>query len=181
MRIVFIIFMWTFCNVSQGQVRNLTSCRDTSISQHVIVLGGVGIVFKPFNELSNKPNSVLCDAYEEEFYLNDLRIDKEIFINLKLSSQQLSNDNTNIFNRSPNRRGYGTYKYIYNIDSDCASKIIFRVDTKIPIFLNGIKLDILEQKEKLSLIEPDNIITIIRKYSFYKIGKIEITTKKQLL
>lgn len=174
MRIILLIFTWTFCYVSQGQNSDLIDhCGE--FKSHVFVYGG--ILFEPFNESSNISDSILCNAYGEEFYLNGLRIDKESFINLQLSSQNLSNDSTTFFNRSSSKRGYGTYEYYYEKGINCADKIIFRVNTKLPIFLNGKELDETEQKVKLSVVEPDNIIAIIRKYSFYKTGRIEITTK----
>lgn len=174
MRIVLLIFMWTFCYVSHAQNRNLTG-RCGESKSHVFVY--VGILFVPFNESSNMPDFILCNAYEEEFYLNGLGIDKKLFINLQLSSQHLSNDSTTFFNRSSTKRGYGTYEYCYYNGNDCANKIIFRVDTKIPIFLNGLELDVSEQKDKLNEVEPDKIIAIIRKSSFNKREKIEITTR----
>lgn len=174
MRIVLLIFMWAFCYASQGQNSDLTGHCGESKS-HVFVYGG--ILFEPYNESSNMPDSVLCNAYEEEFYLNGLRIDKEFFINLQLSSQHISKDSTTFLNRRSSKSGYGTYEYYYDRGSDCANKIIFRVDIKLPIFLNGIELDVSEQKDKLSEVEPDSIITIIRKSGFYKREKIEITTK----
>lgn len=167
--------MWTLCYVSQGQNSDLTSHCGESKS-YVFIYGG--ILFQPFNESSNMPDSILCNAYEEEFYLNGLRINKEFFINLQLSSQYLSNDSTTFFNRGNSKRGYGTYEYYYDKGSDCVNKIIFRIDTKLPIFLNGIELDESEQKNRLSEIKLDNIISIIREPScFYKKGKVEITTK----
>jgi len=174
MRIVLLIFMWTFYYASQGQNSDLTGYCGESKS-HVFVYGG--ILFEPFNEFSNRPDTILCDAYKEEFYLNGLKLHKELFISLQLSSQHLSNDSITFFNRSSSKRGYGTYEYHYNKGSDCANKIIYKVDTKLPIFLNGIELDESGQVDRLSEIEPDNIVAIIRKSGFYKRGKIEITTK----
>jgi hypothetical protein len=136
-----------------------------------------GLFFNPLNESSNVPDSVLCNTYEEEFYLNGLKIGKGFFITLQLSSQHLSNDSTTFFNRSSSKSGYGIYEYHYDQENDCANKIIFRVDTKLPIFLNGIALDESEQKDRLSEVKPDNIIAIIRKSCFFRKGKIEIITK----
>lgn len=174
MRIILLIFTWAFCYVSQAQNSDLIDCCGEDKS-HVFVYGG--IVFEPFNESSNISDAALCSAYEEEFYLNGLRIDKASFINLQLLSQHLSNDSTTLFNRKKSKRGYGTYEYSYETGIDCANKIIFRVATKLPISLNGKELSAAEQKDKLSLIEPDSIIAIIRKPGFYKTGKIEITIK----
>ncbi len=176
MRLLLLIFISIFFYTSQAQNSHLNDfCGD--FKAYTFVYGGVRILFEPLNTSSNVSDSVLCDTYEEEFYLNGLRIDKRLFINLQLLPRHLSNDSTTFFNRRSSKSGHGIYEYNYDRDNDCANKIIFRVDTKLPIFLNGIQLDSSEQKDKLSKVKPDNIITVIRKTGFYKRGRIEIQTK----
>ena len=136
-----------------------------------------GIVFEPLNESLNVSDSVLINIRKEEFYLNGLKIDKCLFISLHLSSRDLSNNNTTFFNRKSCRKGHGIYEYYYNKDNDYENKIIFRINTKLPIFLNGIELEVAKQKDILSKIEPNNIISVIHKKVFLKRGRIEIITK----
>ena len=170
-----IIILMPVISFCQNEQHNLKIC--SSRNPVLIYIYG-GLVFEPLNESSNVLNPVLCNAYEEEFYLNGLQINKEEFNKLNLSDRDLSNDSTTFFIRRSSKRGYGTYEYNDDKENYCANKMIYRIDTKLSIFLNGIELDKSEQKDRLSKVKSDNITAfIIRKTTFYKKGKIEITTK----
>ena len=141
----------------------------------VLLYGGVQ--FRPANEASNKSDTVLCDIYIEQFYLNDLQLNKQQFIGLNLASPYLRNDSTTIFNRGSSKRGYGTYEYKYDGRASCANKIDYIVSVKLPIFLNGVELKTNEQETELAKITPPEILSVERKSSLFGGGEIYIKTK----
>ena len=136
-----------------------------------------GIFFEPLNEASNKSDTVLCSTYNETFYLNGIQLDKDEFVSLRLSSEYLSNDSTNVFNRGGSKQGYGTYEYSYKKGGGCAFQIVYRAEVKLPMFLNGVKLTRDEQEAILDKITLAEILSIERKRSLFGGGEIYIKTK----
>ena len=130
-----------------------------------------GIRFKPFNDASNKPNSVLCNVHDEKFYLNGFQLNKEQFNYLELSTKDLTNDSTTILTRGSAKRGYGTFQYKFGNDRSCANEIVFRMKVKLPIFLNGEEFNIESKRKEMSGID---IKTIKRKNRFFSADEIHI-------
>lgn len=156
----------SLCNAQEG------SCKTSSEIRGSIVLVYGGILFEPLNKYSNKSDSIKCKDQEEEYYLNGLQINKEQFMKLNLSHKDLSNDSTTVFNRR-SKVGYGTYEYHFQKGWDCSNRITYRMEVKLPFFVNGKEISQKSQSQKLSGIE---ILTIERKNSFLGADEIHIKT-----
>lgn len=135
-----------------------------------------GLWFQPANEWSNNPDFVLCDDYTEEFYLNGLKLDKESFVSLRLSPHELSNDRTTAFSRGSSKQGYGLYEYAYYEGETCA-RVIYRVNVRLPIFLNEIELSTIEKQSVMSKIILSEILSIEKKRFMFFWKRIYIETK----
>ncbi len=133
-----------------------------------------GLFFEPLNKTSNKPDSILCDLYDGEYYLNGLQINKEQFMKLNLSHKDLSNDSTTIFNRR-SKVGYGTYEYHFQKGRDCSNKITYRMEVKLPFFWNGKEINQESLSQKLSVIE---ILTLERENCFFGADEIHIKANR---
>lgn len=129
-----------------------------------------GIFFEPINKLSNQADSIGCKNQEEEFYLNGLRINKGQFMKLNLTHKDLRNDSTSFFSRRDNKLGYGTYEYHFAEGQVCSNKIIYRMEVKLPFFLNGKEVN----QEVLTNIES---FEIKRESCFLCVDEIHIQTK----
>lgn len=158
----------SLCNAQEGSYKTSSEIRGS------IVLVYGGIFFEPLNKYSNKSDSIKCKDQEEEYYLNGLQINKEQFMKLNLSHKDLSNDSTTIFNRR-SKLGYGTYEYHFQKGRDCSNKITYRMEVKLPFFVNGKEINQESQNQKLSGIE---ILTIERKNSFFGTDEIHIKANR---
>ena len=171
LKFIFTIITITLSLNLQGQNENGNNKR-ICIGNVTLLYFYDGIFFEPVNESSNLPDSVLCNTYVVEFYLNGLKISKESFLNLKLSSKHLRNDS---ITSKRKHSGYGTYEYHFGQNSKCADKIIFRVETKLPIYLNG--ENFANPDSILRQLNPGDVISVERKVKFLGKSRIEIKTK----
>jgi hypothetical protein len=157
-----------------GQEQNVRICTDEN--KRILYLSH-GLWFNPANDESTKSMPALCNDYIDEFYLNGLKLDEKTFISLQLSPHYLSNDNTTVFNRGSRKQGYGVYEYVYTKSTNCSDKIIFKVNVKLPIFLNGIELNTIENPSGINKIIPSEILSIERKCNLFGVTRIYIKTK----
>jgi len=170
--VVTIMVIFFICASGKAQVNNF---RGPDIISYAYLFGGVR--FNPVNEPSNKSDSVLCDDYSEEFSLNGLMLDKVTFTNLRLSTKYLRNDSTTFFNREYSKRGYGRYQFYYEGEDNCVNRIVFDLEVKLTIILNGRELSVSEQKVILSKINSNEILSIERRSTLFGAGEIYIQTK----
>ena len=120
MKIVLIIVSLALSLNLQGQNENGNNKR-ICIGNVTLLYFYDGIFFEPVNESSNLPDTVLCNTYVEEFYLNGLKISRESFLNLRLSSKHLRNDSTTFFSKRKHR-GMGHMNTILTIIQNVPTK-----------------------------------------------------------
>lgn len=151
---------------------------DGYVSSYMLFYGGVR--FKPMDYRSNKPDTVLCRTFEENFYINGIQLNKEQFLQLGLSTKNLANHSINIFGSGNSRYGFGKYTYIFHDMKDCVCRVDYQLEVNIPIILNNSKLNKDRQVEILSKIGPSEILSVKRNKFLFGKGNIHIVTKSFL-
>lgn len=136
-----------------------------------------GHTFFPKTPKYNVPTPEGCKEKSKEIRLNGLEVSFHQLYDLRIKTWELENDSTSFFSRLDgsisSKEGKGYYTYVYEGDSTCPSQVIYTLDTKIDLYLNGKKIERESQWDVFHSIEPCSF-TVTRQYAFWGPGAIFI-------
>jgi len=161
----FIVILIVFFGIHvNAQNKNLRGVKPSSYFSYAVG----EIIFFPYSEFENRPDSVLdfCETFARLYFLNGLQLSEETFCNIGLKSKDVI-------------KGEGKYSFNYQEGdtSKCIKNAKMSVTSILPILLNGIELGKSDHVPKISQINSNDIVTVIRKSSLFRKTKIEIITK----
>jgi hypothetical protein len=176
-KLVLLIVIYLLLSNADAQQQEGLSMVCTKPGKQVWIMGGLNYVFAPEDETQNSrlDSSCQADDFVWVYFLNDMPISVNKLMQLDLSAHHLSNDETRLFNRQQGE-GYGTYAYIFKSRTACPDSMICRVETDLPIYVNGQLLD--SKHNSLQALAPEKIVSIKSKYMLFRGRRICIELVK---
>jgi hypothetical protein len=166
-----IILLSTFCFGQESQKSETNNVKGT-----YTVWFMDGMWFEPAIKDDSETGTKLCDGYSSTFYLNNIRLSLAQLLALNLKAKHLSNHRSNVLRPQAVHKGCGTYEYKYLDTASCVGNIVFTVNTKLPIYVNGVRYADETDIKHLNIENPDDIKSIKRKWRLFSGYVLRIET-----